>query len=70
MMSIFQLIRSFRAKNIVVNRMFVTLNTFFSEIAGVWMLHLYSENPPYSGYFGLGVCEIIRLNLNHIYIKW
>ena len=41
----------------------------FSEIARVWMLHLYSEIPQYSGYFGLGVCEIIRLNLNHIYLK-
>ena len=56
-------------KNIVVFRMFVALNTFFSEIARVWMLHLYSEIPPYSGYFGPGVCEIIRLNLNHIYLK-
>ena len=69
MMSIFQLIRAFRAKNIVVFRMFVALNTLFSEIARVWMLHLYSEIAPYSGYFGLGVCEIIRLNLNHIYLK-
>ena len=69
MMSIFQLIRSIRAKNVVVFRMIVALNKFFSEIARVWMLHLYSEIPPYSGYFTLGVCEIIRLNLNQIYLK-
>ena len=31
------------------------------------MLHLYSEIPPYSGYFGLGVCEIISLTLNYIF---
>ena len=66
----FQLICSFRAKNILVFRMCVVLNTIFSEIARVWMLHLYSENPSYSCYFGLEVCEIIRLNLNHIYLKW
>ena len=40
-----------------------------SEVAGIRMLHLYSEIPPYSGYFGLGACEIIRIKLNYLYLK-
>ena len=44
------------------------LSTQLSEVAGMWMIHLYSEIPPYSGYFGLGVCEIIGIKQNYIYI--
>ena len=48
---------------------FVALNTICLRSQGFGGYISTVKIPPYSGYFGLGVCERIRIKLNYIYLK-